>query len=362
MQRVYNFSAGPSILPLEVLEKAQSELLCYGDTGMSVMEMSHRSKAYMGIIESAEALLREIMNIPDNYKVLFLQGGASLQFAMIPLNLSKTKKSDYVNTGNWSSVAIKEAKRFSGVTVVASSEDENFSHIPELDKSKFTPDADYFHITINNTIYGTRFSFYPETGNVPLVCDMSSSILSEVYDVSRFGLIYAGAQKNMGPAGVTVVIIRDDLIGNAVPGTPIMLDYKTHAEKGSMHNTPPTFGVYIAKLMFEWVKSKGGVAEIQKINEEKAKLVYDAIDESKLFTAHVENKKDRSLMNIPFFTKTKNEELEKKFIKECAAKGLVTLDGYRTVGGMRASMYNGMPMEGARLLAEQIKKFDAENQ
>lgn len=360
MQRVYNFSAGPSILPLEVLEKAQSELLCYGNTGMSVMEMSHRSKAYMGIIESAEALLREIMNIPNNYKVLFLQGGASLQFAMIPFNLSKTKKSDYVNTGNWSTVAIKEAKRFSDVTVVASSEDKNFSYIPELDKSKFSPDADYFHITMNNTIYGTRFTEYPETGDVPLVCDMSSSILSEVYNVSKFGLIYAGAQKNMGPAGVTVVIIRDDLIGNAVPDTPVMLDYKTHAEKGSMHNTPPTYGVYLAKLMFEWVKAKGGVAEIQKINEEKAKIVYDAIDESKLFSAHVQVKKDRSLMNIPFFTA--NDELNKKFIKECASKGLVTLEGYRSVGGMRASMYNGMPLEGAKLLVEQIKKFDAENQ
>ena len=359
MQRVYNFSAGPSILPLEVLEKAQSELVCYGDAGMSVMEMSHRSKAFMAIIEGAEALLREIMNIPGNYKVLFLQGGASLQFAMVPFNLTKNKKSDYVNTGNWSSVAIKEGKRFSDITVVASSEDKNFSYIPELDKSKFNKDADYFHYTMNNTIYGTRFREYPDTGNVPLVCDMSSSILSEVYDVSKFGLIYAGAQKNIGPAGVTVVIIRDDLIGHAVPGTPVMLDYKTHAEKGSMHNTPPTYGVYIAKLMFEWVKSKGGVAAIQKVNEAKAKVVYDAIDESKLFTAHVQVKKDRSLMNIPFFTGS--EELDKKFIKECAAKGLVTLDGYRTVGGMRASMYNGMPLEGAKLLADEIKKFDSEN-
>jgi len=360
MQRVYNFSPGPSVLPLEVLEKAQSELLCYGNTGMSVMEMSHRSKAYAEIIETAEALLREIMNIPNNYKVLFLQGGASLQFAMVPFNLSKSKKSDYVNTGNWSSVAIKEGKRFSEVKVVASSEDKNFSYIPELDKSKFTPDADYFHYTMNNTIFGTRFREYPDAGEVPLVCDMSSSILSEVYDVSKFGIIYAGAQKNIGPAGVTLVIIRDDLIGHAVPGTPIMLDYKTHAEKGSMHNTPPTYGIYIAKLMFEWIKSKGGVAEIQKVNEAKANMLYDAIDESKIFTAHVENKKDRSLMNIPF--RSQSEEIDKKFLNECTSQGLVTLGGYKTVGGMRASLYNGMPVEGVKLLVEQIKKFDKENQ
>ena len=360
MQRVYNFSAGPSVLPLEVLEKAQSELLCYGDSGMSVMEMSHRSKAYGEIIESAEALLREVMNIPENYKVLFLQGGASLQFAMIPFNLSKSKKSDYVNTGNWSSVAIKEGKRFSDINIVASSEDKNYSYIPELDKSKFTPDADYFHYTMNNTIYGTRFREYPDAGDVPLVCDMSSSILSEVYDVSKYGIIYAGAQKNIGPAGVTVVIIREDLIGHAVPGTPVMLDYKTHAEKGSMHNTPPTYGIYLAKLMFEWIKSKGGVAEIQKINEAKANMLYDAIDESKVFTAHVQNKKDRSLMNVPFFSKS--EEIDKNFIKICTANGLVTLSGYKTVGGMRASLYNGMPIEGVKLLVEQIKKFDKENQ
>ena len=359
MQRVYNFSAGPSMLPVEVLEKAQRELLNYNNTGMSVMEMSHRSKPFEEIIASAEALLREIMNIPENYKVLFLQGGASTQFAMIPFNLSKSGKADYVNTGNWSSVAIKEGKRFTDLKVVASSEDKTFSYIPELNKSEFRADADYFHYTVNNTIYGTRFRDYPDAGNVPLVCDASSSILSEVYDISKFGIFYAGAQKNIGPAGVTVVIIREDLVGHALPNTPVMLDYSTHVKAGSMHNTPPTYGIYLAKLVFEWVKSKGGVAEIQKINEAKAKLVYDAIDESKLFTAHVKNEKDRSLMNIPFFAT--NEELDNKFIKECTALGLTTLKGYRTVGGMRASMYNGMPIEGAKALAEQIKKFDMEN-
>jgi len=359
MQRVYNFSAGPSMLPLEVLEKAQSELLNYNNTGMSVMEMSHRSKPYEEIIGSAESLLREIMSIPDNYKVLFLQGGASTQFAMIPFNLTKSKKADYVNTGNWSSVAIKEGKRFTDLKVVASSEDKNFSYIPTIDKSALRADADYFHYTVNNTIYGTRFREYPETGNVPLVCDASSSVLSEVYDMSKFGIFYAGAQKNIGPAGVTVVIIREDLVGNALPDTPTMLDYATHAKAGSMHNTPPTYGIYLAKLVFEWVKSQGGVAAIQKLNEQKAKLVYDAIDESKLFTAHVPNEKDRSLMNIPFFAT--NEELDDKFIKECTKLGLTTLKGYRTVGGMRASMYNGMPLEGAKSLADHIKKFDMEN-
>jgi len=323
------------------------------------MEMSHRSKPYEEIIGNAESLLREIMNIPENYKVLFLQGGASSQFAMIPFNLAKNGKADYVNTGNWSSVAIKEGKRFTDLKVVASSEDKTFSYIPELNKSEFRADADYFHYTVNNTIYGTRFRDYPETGSVPLVCDASSSILSEVYDVSKFGIFYAGAQKNIGPAGVTVVIIREDLVGNALPNTPVMFDYATHVKAGSMHNTPPTYGIYLAKLVFEWVKAKGGVAEIQKINEAKAKLVYDAIDESKLFTAHVKSEKDRSLMNIPFFAT--NEELDDKFIKECTALGLTTLKGYRTVGGMRASMYNGMPIEGAKALAEQIKKFDMAN-
>ncbi len=359
MERVFNFSAGPSCLPLEVLEKAQKELVVYGNTGMSVMEMSHRSKVYMEIIESAEALFREVMGVPENYKVLFLQGGASLQFSMIPFNLNKNKKADYVNTGNWASVAIKEAKRFTKVNVVASSEDKTFSYIPELDKSKFDKDADYFHYTVNNTIYGTRFSFYPETGNVPLVGDMSSSILSEVYDVSKFGIIYAGAQKNIGPAGLTIVVVRDDLIGHAVEGTPIMMDYKTHAEKGSMHNTPPTYGIYFAKLVFEWVKAQGGVSAIQKINEEKAQILYNAIDESKLFKAHVQKKEDRSLMNVPFFTG--DENLDAAFLKLCTENSLVNLKGYRTVGGIRASMYNAMPIEGVKKLVECMQKFEMEN-
>ncbi len=358
MERVYNFSAGPAAIPLPVLEKAQKQLVCYENAGMSVMEMSHRSKAFTEIIEESEALLREIMNIPQNYKVLFLQGGASLQFAMVPLNLFKNKKADYVNTGNWSTAAIKEAKRFGNVNVVASSEDEKFNYIPELDKSKFDKDADYFHYTINNTIYGTRFTFYPETNGVPLVTDMSSSILSEVYDISKFGIIYAGAQKNIGPAGLTVVIIREDLIGNAANDVPIMLNYKTHSDKVSLYNTPPTFGIYMAKLVFEWIKEQGGVAEIQKLNEEKARIIYEAIDESKIFKAHVQNPKHRSIMNIPFFSG--DADVDAKFLKLCTENGLVNLKGYRTIGGIRASIYNAVPLEGCKLLVECIKKFETE--
>ncbi len=357
MERVYNFSAGPSMLPLEVLEKAQNELTCYGKTGMSVMEMSHRSKAYLEIIHEAEALLRQLMNIPDNYKVLFLQGGASLQFAMAPMNLIKNKKADYVNTGQFATKAIQEAKKFCEVNVVASSEDKNFSYIPILDKSKFSKDADYFHFTINNTIFGTRFTELPETGDVPLVTDMSSSILSQVYDISKFGLIYAGAQKNIGPAGFAVVIIRDDLV-TANKSIPTMLSYATHAENESMYNTPPTYAIYVAKLVFEWLQKLGGVSAIEKINVEKSGILYDYLDNSKLFSATA-NKKDRSLMNVTFVTGS--DELDTKFVKEATAAGFVNLAGHRSVGGMRASIYNAMPVDGIKALVEFMKKFETEN-
>ncbi|MEE6187985.1 Phosphoserine aminotransferase [Mycovorax composti] len=359
MQRVYNFSAGPSALPEEVLKKAQSELLCYGTSGMSVMELSHRSKDFIAIFESAESLLRELMRVPDNYKILFLQGGASSQFAMVPLNLmNKNKKADYVNTGTWSTKAIKEAKRYGTINVVASSEDKTFSYIPELDPSKFDKDADYFHITTNNTIYGTRYATLPDTGNVPLVADMSSDILSKPYDVSKFGLIYAGAQKNLGPAGVTVVIVREDLVGNAMEFTPTMFNYKVHIDSDGMYNTPPTFGIYIMGLVLQWVKEQGGVEALEKINNEKANTLYNFLDESSLFKSTVKGK-DRSIMNIPFVTG--NEELDAKFIKEATAAGFVQLKGHRSVGGMRASIYNATPLEAVQKLVEFMKKFEMEN-
>lgn len=359
MQRVYNFSAGPSALPEAVLKRAQSEMLCYGTAGMSVMEMSHRSKDYMAIIEAAEANFRELMGVPENYKVLFLQGGASMQFAMVPLNLmSKNKKADYVNTGVWSKKAIKEASRYGNVNVVASSEDKTFSYIPELDAAKFDKEADYFHITTNNTIYGTRYTQLPDTGNVPLVGDMSSDILSKKYDVSKFGLIYAGAQKNLGAAGVTVVIIREDLAGNAMDFTPTMLNYQIHIENGSMFNTPPTYGIYLCKLVFDWLKEQGGVDVIEKINIEKANILYDYLDNSLLFKATV-NDKDRSVMNVPFVTGS--DELNDKFIKEATANGLVQLKGHRSVGGMRASIYNAMTIEGVQKLVDFMKQFETKN-
>ena len=359
MERVYNFSAGPSVLPESVLEKAQKEMLAYGNSGMSVMEMSHRSKVYEAIIGDAEKLLRELMNIPDNYKVLFLQGGASTQFAMIPLNLFRnSKKADFVVTGLWAKKALKEASRYGTINKIASSEDAVFNYIPDLDSSKFDPEADYFHITTNNTIYGTRFTALPETGDVPLVADMSSNILSQEYDISKFGLIYAGAQKNMGPAGLTVVIIREDLIGHAMDFTPTMLNYKTHADEGSMFNTPPTYSIYVCKLVLEWVKELGGIAAMEKINVQKANILYNYLDESSMFKGTVV-KKDRSLMNIPFVCPT--EELNDKFIKEASANGFVNLKGHRTVGGMRASIYNAMPVEGVQKLVDFMKKFEMDN-
>ena len=360
MERVFNFSAGPSVMPEAVLKTAAAEMLNYKGSGMSVMEMSHRSKIFIEIAENTKLLLKEIMNIPNNYKILFLQGGASLQFAMVPLNLMREKKKiDALDTGNWALAAIKEAQRFGTVNVVASSKDSTYDHVPALDASKFDPEADYFHITSNNTIYGTRMTDnWPDTGSVPIVCDMSSNILSEVYDVSKFGLIYAGAQKNMGPAGVTVVIIREDLLERTPEELPTMLKYPTHVTADSMYNTPPTYGIYLAGLVFKWIKDLGGVAAMQKINEEKAKIIYDAIDNSSMFKGTVA-KKDRSLMNIPFVTG--NEELDGKFVKEAEKAGLVNLKGYRTVGGMRASVYNAMPVEGAKALAEFIKKFEESN-
>ncbi|NLP46208.1 MAG: 3-phosphoserine/phosphohydroxythreonine transaminase [Epulopiscium sp.] len=356
MKRVYNFSAGPSVLPESVLKEAQKEMLCYQDSGMSVMEMSHRSEAYGKIIQEAEQLLRELMNIPSNYKVLFLQGGASSQFAMVPLNLfRKNKKADYVNTGVWSKKAIKEAKRYGNIRIVASSEEEGFNHIPELDSTKFDPDADYFYIVSNNTIYGTRYTDLPDTGEVPLVADMSSNILSEVCDVSKFGIIFAGAQKNMGPAGLTVVIIREDLIGHAMDITPTMFNYKTHADANSMFNTPPTYSIYIAKLVFSWLKEQGGILAMEKRNKEKAKILYDYLDQSTLFKGTAA-KKDRSLMNIPFVLPT--EELNKAFIQEAIQQGFVNLKGHRSVGGMRASIYNAMPTEGVIKLVTFMKEFE----
>lgn len=358
MSRVYNFSAGPSMLPLEVLEKAAAEMTEYGSSGMSVMEMSHRSKDYKAIIDNAESLVRELMNVPDNYKVLFLQGGGSTQFAMIPLNLaSENKKADYVITGQWAKKAAAEAERYITVNRVASSADKTFSYIPKLDKSTFSSDADYFYICYNNTIYGTRYTELPDT-DVPLVADISSCVLSEEIDVSKFGLLFAGAQKNLGPAGVTLVIVREDLIGNAMDITPTMLNYQIHADNGSMYNTPPTYGIYVLGLVLSWIKDKGGVKALQMVNEEKAKILYDYLDSSQLFKGTVVPE-DRSLMNAPFVTG--NEELDAKFVAEAKAAGFVNLKGHRTVGGMRASIYNAMPVEGVKALVEFMKKFEAEN-
>ena len=354
--RVYNFSAGPGAMPEAVLKKAAGELVCYGNTGMSVMEMSHRSGMYLDIIRESEKCLRELMNIPGSYKVLFLQGGASQQFAMVPLNLNKSGKSDFVITGQWAKKAREQAEQYSKVNIVASSADKNFSYIPEIDPAKLTPDADFFHFTMNNTIFGTRFTEIPNT-TAPLVSDISSCILSEVYDVSKFGILYAGAQKNIGPAGVTVVIIREDLVGNAMPVTPIMLDYKTHVDGESMYNTPPTYAIYMAMLTFQWLLEQGGVPAMQKKNEEKAKLLYDYLDNSELFSGTVAVK-DRSLMNVPFLTG--KEDLDKRFVKEAGEAGLVNLAGYRSIGGMRASIYNAMPIEGVKALVDFMKKFEME--
>ena len=360
MARVYNFSAGPSMLPQAVLEKAAAEMLDYEGSGQSVMEMSHRSKVYQSIIDKTEALLREIMNIPENYKVLFLQGGASSQFAMVPMNLmTGSGKADYIITGQWAKKAYKEASRYGDAKAVASSEDKTFSYIPKLTRDDFRPDADYVHICMNNTIYGTVYHDLPDTGDVPLVADISSCVLSRPIDVSKFGVLYAGAQKNMAPSGVTVVIIREDLIGKAMDITPTMFNYQTHADAGSMFNTPPCYTIYVMKLVLEWIQEEiGGLDKMQELNEKKAKLLYDFLDNSKLFKGTVVPE-DRSLMNVPFVTG--NEELDAKFVKESTAAGFVNLKGHRSVGGMRASIYNAMPLEGVEKLVAFMQKFEEEN-
>ncbi|NLJ41144.1 MAG: 3-phosphoserine/phosphohydroxythreonine transaminase [Clostridiales bacterium] len=359
MNRVYNFSPGPSALPLPVLEKAQKELLDYRGTGISVMEMSHRSPVFQEIVNNAKGLLIELMSIPENYEVLFLQGGASTQFSAVPLNLfTENRKADYAITGSFAKKAAKEAKRYGTIIEAASSADKNFSYIPDIDAMKPSPDSDFFHITTNNTIYGTRYTKLPDTGDVPLVADMSSNILAEVYDISKFGVIYAGAQKNMAPSGLTVVIVRKDLIGKAMDITPTMLDYKTQADQNSLYNTPTTFSIYMAGLVFEWLKDLGGVSAMEKINIEKSDMVYDCIDNSDFYEGTA-NPKDRSRMNVTFTLPS--DELTARFVKEAGQAGLATLKGHRSVGGIRASIYNAMPVEGVKALVEFMKKFELEN-
>ena len=359
MSRVYNFSAGPAVLPEEVLKEAAEEMLDYKGSGMSVMEMSHRSKVYDTIIKEAEADLRELMNIPDNYKVLFLQGGASQQFAMIPMNLMKNKKAAYIVTGQWAKKAYQEAKMYVDAVEVASSADKTFSYIPDCSDLDIPEDADYVYICENNTIYGTKFKELPNTKGHVLVSDVSSCFLSEPIDVTKYGVIYGGVQKNIGPAGVVIVIIREDLITEDVlPGTPTMLRYKTHADADSLYNTPPCYGIYICGKVFKWLKKMGGLSVIKERNEKKAKILYDFLDESKLFKGTVVPK-DRSLMNVPFVTG--NEELDAKFVKEATAAGFVNLKGHRSVGGMRASIYNAMPIEGVEKLVAFMKEFEKAN-
>lgn len=360
MNRVFNFSAGPSMLPVPVLEKAASELVCYGESGMSVMEMSHRSPDYEAIIKKAEADLRSLLHIPDNYKVLFLQGGASTQFAAVPLNLiGRTGKADYIVSGQFSGKAFKEAQKLGfDVRCVATTKEDNFDHVPTVTRDMIRPDASYVHMCFNNTIYGTKFGYIPDTGDVPLVADMSSCILSEPVDVSRFGVIYAGAQKNMAPAGVTVVIVREDLLNYADPKMPTMLEWKTMAENGSMYNTPPCYTIYMLGLVADWLLSIGGLEEMQKRNQKKAALLYDYLDNQDYYLAPVKPD-SRSMMNVTFVTG--NADLDKKFAAEAATAGLKNLKGHRSVGGMRASIYNAMPYEGVEALVAFMKKFAAEN-
>ena len=359
MSRVYNFSAGPAVLPEEVLQEAADEMLDYRGCGMSVMEMSHRSKVYDNIIKEAEADLRDLMNIPDNYKVLFLQGGASQQFAAIPMNLMKNKKAAYIVTGQWAKKAYQEAKMYGDAVEVASSADKTFSYIPDCSDLDIPEDADYIYICENNTIYGTKFKELPNTKGHTLVADVSSCFLSEPVDVTKYGVIYGGVQKNVGPAGVVIVIIREDLIRDDVlPGTPTMLKYKTQADADSLYNTPPCYGIYICGKVFKWLKKMGGLEVMKQRNEEKAKILYDFLDQSKLFKGTVVPK-DRSLMNVPFITG--DADLDAKFVKEATEAGFVNLKGHRTVGGMRASIYNAMPKEGVEKLVAFMKKFEEEN-
>ncbi len=359
MSRVYNFSAGPAVLPEEVLREAAQEMLDYRGTGMSVMEMSHRSKDFQNIIDEAEADLRELMKIPDDYEVLFLQGGASQQFAMIPMNLMKNGVADYIVTGQWAKKAAQEAEKYGKVNVIASSADKTFSYIPNVSDLPVSEDADYVYICENNTIYGTKYKELPDTKGKTLVADVSSCFLSEPHDVTKYGVIHGGVQKNVGPAGTVIVIIRKDLITDEVlPGTPTMLKYKTHADAGSLYNTPPAYGIYICGKVFKWLKKQGGLVAMKEHNEKKAKILYDYLDQSKMFRGTVV-KKDRSLMNVPFVIG--DEELEAKFVKEAKEAGLVSLKGHRTVGGMRASIYNAMPAEGVKALVEFMKRFEEEN-
>jgi phosphoserine aminotransferase len=356
MSRVYNFSAGPAVLPEEVLKEAAAEMLDYQGTGMSVMEMSHRSKAFETIINDAEADIRDLMGIPDNYKVLFLQGGAHLQFSMVPMNLMKNKVADYIITGQWAKKAFKEAQKYGKANAIASSEDKTFSYIPDCSDLPVSEDADYVYICENNTIYGTKFKTLPNTKGKTLVADVSSCFLSEPVDVTKYGIIYGGVQKNVGPAGVVIVIIREDLITEDVlPGTPTMCQYKTHADAKSLYNTPPAYGIYICGKVFKWLKSKGGLQAMKEYNEKKAKILYDFLDESQLFKGTVV-KEDRSLMNVPFVTG--DADLDAKFIKEATAAGFVNLKGHRSVGGMRASIYNAMPIEGVEKLVAFMKEFE----
>ena len=359
MARVYNFSAGPAVLPEEVLREAAAEMLDYKGTGMSVMEMSHRSSAYQTIIDEAERDIRDLMNIPDNYKVLFLQGGAHQQFAMVPMNLMRNRVADYIITGQWAKKAWKEAQLFGTANAVASSEDATFSYIPDCSYLPISDDADYVYICENNTIYGTKFHQLPNTKGKPLVSDVSSCFLSEPVDVTKYGVIYGGVQKNIGPAGVVIVIIREDLItDDCLPGTPTMLKYKTHADNGSMYNTPPAYGIYICGKVFKWLKKQGGLEAMQAYNEKKAKILYDFLDSSAIFKGTV-RKKDRSLMNVPFVTGSK--ELDARFVKEAETAGFVNLKGHRSVGGMRASIYNAMPIEGVEKLVAFMREFEEKN-
>ncbi len=356
MSRVYNFSAGPAVLPEEVLAEAAAEMLDYRGTGMSVMEMSHRSKAYQTIIDEAESDLRGLLHIPDNYKVLFLQGGASQQFAMVPMNLMKNRTADYIVTGQWAKKAYSEGKLYGTANAVASSADKTFSYIPDCSDLPISENADYVYICENNTIYGTKYKTLPNTKGKLLVADQSSCFLSEPVDVSKYGLIFAGAQKNVGPAGTVIVIVREDLVTEDVlPGTPTMLRYKTHVDAGSLYNTPPTYGIYICGKVFKWLKARGGLDAMKQYNEEKAKILYDFLDQSRLFKGTVV-KQDRSLMNVPFVTG--DEEMDALFVKESKAAGLENLKGHRTVGGMRASIYNAMPMEGVKKLVEFMDDFE----
>ena len=356
MGRVYNFSAGPAVLPEEVLREAADEMLDYKGTGMSVMEMSHRSAAFKGIIEEAEADLRELMNIPDNYHVLFLQGGATQQFAAIPMNLMLTGKADYIVSGSWSKKAYKEAKIFGDARLVASSEDENFSYIPNVDELEFDPEADYVYICENETIYGTHYHKLPDTGDVPLVSDVSSCFLSEPIDVSKYGLVYGGVQKNIGPAGVVIVIVRDDLVKEEwLPNTPTIMRYKTQVDADSMSNTPPCYGIYICSKVFKWLKAQGGLEAMKKRNEEKAAILYDYLDSTDFYTATA-RKEDRSIMNVPFVTG--DADLDAGFVAGAKKVGIENIKGHRTVGGMRASIYNAMPIEGVQALVDYMKEFE----